>query len=174
MKQSTRLVDIRQITVLALLAAILVAQQVALAALPNVELVTMMIILATVHLGWKTLLSVAVFVILEGFLYGFGIWWFNYLYVWPILVAIVMVLRPYSHPVLWAMVAGIYGLLFGTLCSVPYFLTGGWAAGITYIIAGIPYDITHCIGNTVLTALLFYPLDKVFGRCVKSVCINSF
>ena len=173
MKRSTRLVDIREITVLALLAAILIAQQVALAGLPKVELVTMMIILATVHLGWKVLFSVAVFTVLEGFIYGFGIWWINWLYVWPILVAIVMFLRPYSHPVLWAVLAGIYGLIFGVLCSVPYFVTGGWAAGIAYIIAGIPYDITHCIGNTVFTALLFYPLDKVFGRCVKSICAKT-
>lgn len=173
MKRSTRLVDIREITVLALLAALLVAQQVALSALPNVELVTMLVILATVHLGWKVLLSVAVFIILEGFVYGFGMWWLNYLYVWPILVVLVMALRQYSHPALWAVVAGVYGLLFGVLCSVPYFLTGGWAAGITYIIAGIPYDITHCIGNTVLTALLFYPLDKVFARCVRSVCLKT-
>lgn len=167
MKRSTRPVNIRDITVLALLAALLVAQQVALAALPNVELVTTLLILATVHLGWKAMFSVAVFIILEGFIYGFGIWWLNYLYVWPILVCVVMALRRYSHPMLWAVVAGVYGLLFGVLCSVPYFLTGGWAAGIAYIVAGIPYDITHCIGNTVLTALLFYPLDKVFVRCIK-------
>ena len=57
MKQSTRLVDIREITVLALLSAILIAVQVALVGLPNVELVTLIIILATVHLGWKVLFS---------------------------------------------------------------------------------------------------------------------
>ena len=170
MKRSTRLVDIRQITVLALLAAILVAVQVALVGLPNVELVTLMIILATVHLGWKTLLSVAVFIVLEGLIYGFGIWWVNYLYVWPVLVAVVMALRQYSNPALWAVLAGIYGLIFGVLCSVPYFLTGGWAAGVAYIIAGIPYDITHCVGNAVFTALLFYPLDRVFDRCLRSLC----
>lgn len=173
MKRSTQLVDIREITVLALLAAILVAQQVVLVALPNVEIVTMMIILATVHLGWKVLFSVTVFIILEGFIYGFGMWWVNWLYVWYILVAVVMALRKYSHPVLWTLVAGIYGLIFGVLCSVPYFITGGWAAGITYIITGIPYDITHCVGNVVFTALLFYPLDKIFGRCVKSVCVKT-
>ena len=74
MKRSTRLVDIRDITVLALLAAVMVAQQVALSGLPNVELVTMLIILATVHLGWKVMFSVAVFIILEGMIYGLGMW----------------------------------------------------------------------------------------------------
>ncbi|MBR6794442.1 MAG: hypothetical protein IKM48_08850 [Clostridia bacterium] len=155
---------IRELTALAVFAALMIALQVALAGLPNVEMVTLLIILATVHLGRKAMLSVAVFVLVEGLIYGFGIWWFNYLYVWPILVLIVLALRKWSHPVLWAMVAGVYGLLFGTLCSIPYFITGGWGAGIGYIIGGIPFDIPHCIGNIALTALLWYPLNFVLKK----------
>lgn len=155
---------LRELTALAVFAALMIALQVALAGLPNIEMVTLLIILATVHLGRKTMLSVAVFVLVEGLIYGFGIWWFNYLYVWPILVLIVLALRKWSHPVLWAMVAGIYGLLFGTLCSIPYFITGGWGAGIGYIISGIPFDIPHCIGNVVLTALLWYPMNYVLNK----------
>jgi len=155
---------IRELTALAVFAALMIALQVALAGLPNVEMVTLLIILATVHLGRKAMLSVAVFVLVEGLIYGFGIWWFNYLYIWPILVLIVLALRKWSHPVLWAMVAGVYGLLFGTLCSIPYFITGGWGAGIGYIVSGIPFDIPHCIGNVVLTALLWYPMNYVLNK----------
>lgn len=155
---------LRELTALAVFAALMIALQVALAGLPNIEMVTLLIILATVHLGRKAMLSVAVFVMIEGLIYGFGIWWFNYLYVWPILVLIVLALRKWSHPVLWCIVAGIYGLLFGTLCSVPYFITGGWGAGIGYIIGGIPFDIPHCIGNVALTALLWYPLNFVLKK----------
>lgn len=155
---------LRELTALAVFAALMIALQVALAVLPNIEMVTLLIILATVHLGRKAMLSVAVFVLVEGLIYGFGLWWFNYLYVWPILVLIVLALRKWSHPVLWAMVAGIYGLLFGTLCSIPYFITGGWGAGIGYIVGGIPFDIPHCIGNVVLTALLWYPMNYVLNK----------
>jgi len=155
---------IRELTALAVFAALMIALQVALAGLPNVEMVTLLIILATVHLGRKAMLSVAVFVLVEGLIYGFGIWWFNYLYIWPILVLIVLALRKWSHPVLWAMVAGVYGLLFGTLFSIPYFITGGWGAGIGYIVSGIPFDIPHCIGNVVLTALLWYPMNYVLNK----------
>ena len=77
-----------------------------------------------------------------------------------------MALRRHSSPLLWAMVAAIYGLLFGTLCSVPYFVSGGWAAGIAYIIAGIPYDVAHCFGNLAAVALLYVPLDRVMVRCL--------
>ena len=100
----------------------------------------------------------------EGLLYGFGIWWFNYLYIWPLLVALVMPLRKWSHPVLWAIVAGLFGLLFGTLCSIPYFITGGPGAGFGYIVSGIPFDLVHCAGNFVSVLILFYPLDQVLKK----------
>ena len=155
---------LRELTALAVFAALMIALQVALAGLPNIEMVTLLIILATVHLGRRAMLSVAVFVLMEGLIYGFGIWWFNYLYVWPILVLIVLALRKWSHPVLWAMVAGVYGLLFGTLCSIPYFIVGGWAAGFSYWVAGIPFDLIHCVSNAVLTFILLMPLKKLCSK----------
>ena len=144
----------------------MIALQVALASLPNIELVTLLIILATVHLGWKAMFSVAVFVLVEGLIYGINMWFINYLYVWPILTVIVMALRNQSSVLLWTIVAGFYGLLFGTLCSIPYFLTGGWAAGISYIAAGLSFDLTHCAGNIVSVLVLFAPLDKILRRCL--------
>ena len=157
-------IKLRELTALAVFAALMIALQVALAQLPNVEVVTLLIILATVFMGPKALLAVAVFVLAEGLIYGFHIWWINYLYVWPALVLVVWGLRKWSHPILWAVVAGFYGLLFGTLCSIPYFITGGWGAGIGYIIQGIPFDLVHCIANVALVALLYYPLERVLAR----------
>ncbi len=153
---------------MAVFAALMVAFQVAMAPLTNIEVVTLLIILATVRLGWKSMLSVAVFVVLEGLIYGFHIWWINYCYVWPLLVVMVMALRRWSHPLLWTVVGGLYGLFFGTLCSLPYFLTGGWGAGFGYIISGIPYDLAHMIGNVVLIFLLYRPLEKVLLRVLPA------
>ena len=157
----------RELCILALFAAMMIALQVVMASLPNIELVTLFIILATVHMGWKAMLSVAVFVIVEGLIYGVSMWWISYLYVWPILVLLVLPLRKSSGMLLWAIVAGLYGLFFGTLCSVPYFITGGWAGGIAYIVAGIPFDLAHCLGNVVSVLVLFHPLSRILQRCLK-------
>lgn len=157
-------IKLRELTALAVFAALMIALQVALAQLPNIEAVTLLIILATVFMGPKALLAVAVFVVAEGLIYGFHIWWINYLYVWPLLVLAVWGLRRWSHPLLWAVVAGFFGLLFGTLCSIPYFITGGWGAGIAYIIQGIPFDLAHCIGNVASALLLYYPLERVLCK----------
>lgn len=165
MKQPTpSAIKLRELAALAVFAALMIALQVAMAQLPNIEPVTLLIILATLFMGPKSLLAVFTFVLVEGLIYGFHIWWINYLYVWPLLVLVVWALRRWSHPLLWAVVAGAFGLFFGTLCSIPYFLTGGIGAGIGYIIQGIPFDLVHCISNIAIVALLFYPLEKVLAR----------
>lgn len=163
---SRPVLSVREMTLLALFAALMIALQVAMASLPNIELVTLLIILVTVHLGWKAMFSVAVFVLVEGLIYGFNMWFVNYLYVWPILTILVMVLRNQSSVLLWTIIAGLYGLLFGTLCSIPYFITGGWAAGISYIVAGLTFDLAHCAGNVVSVLVLFTPLNKILQRCL--------
>ena len=112
------------------------ALQIAMAALPNIHPIAPIVIATAVVFGWKTLYSVGVFILLEGVIYGFGMWWLSYLYVWPLLVLVVWALRRWSHPLLWAVVAGAFGLFFGTLCSIPYFLTGGIGADVVIVTAG--------------------------------------
>ena len=75
----------RDIALMGMMAAALEAAKFALSFLPNVELVTLLIILYTLYFGKKVLPVIAVFVLLEGCRYGFGLWWVMYLYAWPIL-----------------------------------------------------------------------------------------
>lgn len=72
----------KKITRIALFSAILFASQVALAVLPNVEVVSFLIILFTLLYGKEMYFTVTVFTMLEGLMYGFGMWWWSYLYVW--------------------------------------------------------------------------------------------
>ncbi len=155
---------LQDLTALAVFAALLIAVQVGLSFLPNIELVTLLIILMTKRFGWKSMLSVWVFVLVEGLIYGVHIWWINYLYIWPLLVISVLLFKKLDHPLPFAILAGGYGLLFGTLCSIPYFLTGGLGAGFGYIISGIPFDLIHCISNFLLVLLLYKPLTFTLNK----------
>ena len=67
-----------------LLTAVLFVLQVALSYLPNIELVSLSVILYTLVLGKRVIPILLAFSLLEGLLYGFGIWWISYLYIWPI------------------------------------------------------------------------------------------
>ncbi len=155
---------LREAVFLALLGALMMATQVAMAALPNIHLVAVLIILAALLFGWKALYSVYIFVLLEGLIYGFSMWFLNYLYVWTVLAVFAVLFRKSRSRWFWAAVAGIFGLLFGALCAIPYFFIGGWAAAFSYWVAGIPFDLIHCISNTVLTAVLLMPLYRLCTR----------
>ena len=155
-----------EIILLALLGTLMYVSQVIMASLTNIELVSFLIVLTTKKFGLKSLWSVYIFVILEALTYGFEIWVICYLYVWAILVFIILLVRKLDSVMLYTLISSIYGFLFGTLCSVPYFITGGIGGGVAWIISGIVsgFDIYHGVGNFVLMFLLYRPISKVFEK----------
>ncbi len=164
---------IKDIAIIGMLSAIMLVLQVALSFLPNIELVSLLIILFTLVYGWKALLITYTFVVLEGLVYGIGLWWINYLYIWALLFLLVMLLRKISSPFLWAVVSGVYGLSFGALCSIPYFITGGIPSGFAYWVQGIPFDLIHGASNFVITLVLFRPIYYILNKLNKSLCYDS-
>lgn len=138
--------------------------QVAMSSLPNIEIVSLLIILTAKKFSYKSLLSVYVFVFCEIMTYGLSLWVVNYLYVWAILAFSVCLIRKAESVWVYTALSGIFGILFGTLCSIPYFFIGGFSFGISYIISGLWYDVLHCAGNIILTPILFIPLEKVFKK----------
>lgn len=154
----------KEISALALMGALIFALKIALAALPNVNMNSLLIILTAVFFGWRVLYSVAVYIMLEGLVFGFGMWWFCYWYLWPILAIAAVLLRKNDSALIWAVVAGAFGLCFGALCSIPYLFIGGWAMALSYWVSGITFDLVHCAGNFVFTLTLYKPLYKVMEK----------
>ena len=166
--------SVRELCVLSIIAALIFAAKVALSPLPNINLNAIFIILTTVYFGWKALYTVGVYVMLEGLIYGFSIWWISYLYVWPLLVVIVMMARKNQSSLIWAVIAGVYGLLFGPLMYLGYFaVLGGWNGFPAMWIAGIPYDLIHAVSNFLTVLFLYRPLSKVMDRYVISSSVIS-
>lgn len=144
--------------------------QVIMSQLPNIEIVSLLIIVTTCVFGVKALASVYIFVLCEIFTYGLSIWVINYLYIWAIFCIAVICTKRFAGKEFFALLSGIFGLLFGSLCAIPYFITGGIAAGIGYIIQGFWFDILHSVGNLVLTYLLYEPIRSVLEKTVKKYC----
>ncbi|MBO6054526.1 MAG: hypothetical protein J6P31_03310 [Oscillospiraceae bacterium] len=154
----------RTIAICAMMAALLELGKFMLNAVANVEVVTLLILLFSRRFGWKVLPSIAVFVGLEFLFWGFGTWSFCYLYVWPLLAGIGIIFRKQNATLLWALIAGAFGLCFGALCSLTYLVIGGIHFAFTWWTAGIPYDLIHCGANFVLTLILWKPLDRLLAR----------
>ena len=68
-----------------LMGALLVVSKQAMSGLPNLEPVSLLIILFALELPRETPGAITVFILLQGVLYGFGLWWVMYLYVWYLL-----------------------------------------------------------------------------------------
>lgn len=153
----------RELCLHAMLGALLFALKMVFAALPNIHPVAVLIIAGTLCFSWRMLYSVGVYVLLEGMVYGFGLWWLSYLYIWPLLVALTLLFRREDR-LFFTLLAGAFGLCFGALCAVPYLFIGGWQMALSYYVAGIPFDALHAFGNTVLTWTLLPVLLRVLPR----------
>lgn len=152
-----------------MMGAILIVAQLALAFIPNVELISLFIIAYTRVIGIKAVFPISVFVLVEGVIFGFGLWWINYLYVWFILLAIVMLFRKLQNNILWALISAVFGLLFGALCSIPYLFMGGFSAAFAYFISGIPFDIAHSVGNFLAALLLIGPIYRILSKLLRKM-----
>lgn len=165
----------KDITTTAMMVAMIEACKIVLAAIPNVELTSFLIILFTLHFRKRILYVIPTFILIEGAMYGFGLWWIMYLYGWPLLALVTWLFRNMKSPVSWAILSGIFGLCFGALCSIPYFvigtisegIKGGLATGFAWWIAGIPFDLTHGIANFVIMLVLYHPVNNVLTKCEK-------
>ena len=137
-----------------MMTAIIYACKVALESIPNVELVSFLTIMYAITFGIDAILAVTVFNLLELVQWGPGTWWISYLYVWPLLG---------NEPLYWAMVSGLFGLIFGSLFAILYIpIDVKYAA--TYLISGLPYDVLHCISNFIIMLILFKPINKLLNR----------
>ena len=139
-----------------ILGALMFVSQVALAPLPNVELASSLTVLFTLALGPYVGYTLAVFVLLEGLLYGFGLWWFSYLYIWAILAVAAWLFRKMESRLGWGLLCGFYVLILS-----------GPAATLAYIISGIPFDLVHGVSNFLLAFLLLPTLRRILARLTR-------
>lgn len=157
-------ITVREMTLFAVLGALTFGAKYVMAVLPNIEPVSLCVMLFGVIFGKKALYPIGVYVVLEFLFYGLGIWNVMYLYIWPILGIGAYFLRKMEHPLGWAVFSGAFGLLFGGLCMPVDMIIGGVSYAAAKWISGIPFDIAHCIGNFVMALVLFRPMRKLMGR----------
>ena len=161
----------------ALMAAAIEVCKLFMQGLPNIEMTSFLVILFILRMGRPALYAIPVFVLIEGLIYGFGLWWVMYLYAWPLLALVARAFSRADSAFFWACVSGVFGLLFGLLCAVPYFfiglISGGFAQGLRQMfawwVAGIPYDLIHGAGNFLLMLALYRPISNLLARMPRII-----
>ena len=150
------------------LGALTFALQVVMSPLPNIEPVSLLVMLFAATFGWKGLYPVYVYVVMEILYYGFSTWNLYYLYIWAVLAVAAVFLRKMESRLAWALLSAAYGLLFGALCAIVDVFIGGWGYAVSKWVSGIPFDVLHCGGNFVIALVMWKPLrgvlEKLYAR----------
>lgn len=165
MKDKT--VTVREICLFGILGAMTFGAKYVMSWMPNIEPVSLLVMLFAVTFGVKALFPVYLYVILEILFYGLGTWNFCYLYVWAVLAILALFLKKMTHPLGWAILSGVFGLFFGALCGIVDIFIGGFGYALAKWASGIPFDLAHCAGNFVIALLLFVPMRTLLENLYK-------
>lgn len=165
---------LKDIVLLSLMGALMCVGDFAMEWLPNVHFVGVFIVVTTVVYRKYALLSIFVYWIVSGFVEGISLWWIPKIYIWSLLwVGIMLIPKSLSEKVknvLYVAVCTLHGFLsFGVLYAPAQALITGldFKGTIAWIIAGLPFDVTQCIGNLILGTLLIYPMVKILKQTDK-------
>ena len=165
-------VNIKEIAVFAMLGALMCISKFVMEPLPNMHLLGVFTVAFTVVYRQKALYPIYIFVFLTGALWGFGLWWIPYLYIWTVLWGITMLLPKNMPkklaPIVYIIVCGLHGFLYGVIYAPSQALLFGldFKGMIAWIFSGFPFDIIHGISNLCL-GVLIVPIAVVLKKTQK-------
>ena len=165
MKNSKLLISVREIALFGVLGGLTFAAKLVMSGLPNIEPVSLMVMLFAVTFGKKCIYPIYVYVAMEILVYGINLWNVYYLYVWLVLAVAAYLMRKNQEPLFWAILSAVFGLSFGALCGITdIFVLGGIAPAVAKWTSGIMFDVIHCGANFVIALLLFKPLRELMEK----------
>ena len=162
--------DLRHLVIFSMLGTLMFASKQIMEVLPNVHMLGMLTMVYTLVYRKLALIPIYLFIFLEGIYAGFGLWWIPYLYLWAVLWGATMLL-PKRMPAavqvpVYMIVCALHGLCYGTLYA-PFqcyaFLGGDWSKIPAWIAAGLPWDVTHALGNLAMGTLIV-PLTALLRK----------
>lgn len=158
----------RSVATVGILAATVECGKLALAALPNIEVVTLLLALYGYCFGWVGIAASVVFVCIEPLIWGINTWVVTYFLYWPLVSAVFFIFGRSgvrSRVVLTAS-ALLLTFWFGVLSSLVdvglfmgYFDNFFYRFGIYYA-RGVWFYVAQLACNAVLFPLCFLPLEK--------------
>ncbi len=167
----------------AILAALLTVGKMAFAAIPNVEVVTLLIIVYGATLGMPYALTASlIFCTMEMAIYSPHTWILMYYIYWPLLAVLSSVLlrrrNVFKATVIAVILAVIYAEFLGVLSSsVETLILGTLSSAnlanywLVYYLKGVYFDVVHMISNAIIVSVLFAPLVLLVRKLAPDACV---
>ncbi len=167
----------------ALIAALLTVGKMAFAAVPNVEVVTILIIVYGATLGLPyALTATLIFCTVEMAIWPPHTWVLLYYIYWPLLAVVSSIVLRRSNilkTTIFAVIIAVVGsFIFGVLsaCIDTLFCVGNLtpedlrAYWVAYYLRGVFFDVTHIVSNAIIVAVLFAPLVILVRNIAPDAC----
>lgn len=160
---------IKETVIFGMLGALMFASKKIMEFMPNIHLIGVFIIAITVVYRKKALYPIYTYVFLDGLFSGFSMWWIPYLYIWTVLWGVTMLLpknmQNKAKPFVYMGICALHGFSFGVLFAPAQAILFGlnFKATITWIIAGLPFDLIHGVSN-LFCGLLVCPIISVLKK----------
>ncbi len=159
-----------KITIISMFVSLCIVLRYILIFLPNVELITFLLMMSVIVFQWKTsILIINCFCFSQVVLFSFID--LPYFYIFNLYWLITFIFRKmilkfwYILPILLF----FYGLAFGLLYSLEMWLLYSLPFAISYWITGLIFDITHAISSMIFGFLFYIPVIKT----MKMLSINK-
>lgn len=166
--------NIKEIAIFGMLGAMMFASKMLMEFLPNIHLLGVFTIAFTVVYRQKALYPIYIYVLLNGLIAGFNVWWVPYTYIWTILWGWAMLLPKElpkkARPFIYMGLCALHGFLFGVLYAPAQalFFGLGFEETIAWIVSGIPFDVIHGVSNLVC-GVLICPIIALLKKAEKFI-----
>jgi len=159
--------NLRELTLMAFFAGLMLALKYLLIFLPNVQVISLLIILAFKIFGFKkTVMIILVYVTVDSLILSMNIYYFVLLIGWLLLPLFLLVIKSDSELILaitGAVHAFAYSMVFAAFDVFLIMEVNFW----TYMLAGIPFKIALIVSAFVSVYWLYKPLKKTFDSIME-------
>lgn len=168
---------IKSLVLTAFCAALLTGGKMALMLVPNIEIVTLLIMLFAYAFGLRIALpATLIFCTVEGLLFGFNYWLIAYFIHWPTIAIMTALISKFkvSKNYVYIICGVIATAFFGVTTSAIDALFATQASKINYFVMfsviyvrGLLFYVAHVVSNIVFLTIAFPPISKQFLRSAK-------
>ncbi len=178
-KKSRATLTTKRVVLIGMLSASITSGKLVLSAIPNVEIVTLLIMAYTIVFGLSiSLPTTLIFVTTEMLIYGLNTWVLAYYIHWcmiAIVTAIVKSVFGNNKLIPYIITACLITACFGVLTSlidVLFFIKSNiqtfWSQFAIMYVRGISFYIIHIISTTTVVALGLLPITTILKKLSKS------
>ncbi len=173
----------KRLVLIGMLSASITSGKLALAIVPNVEIVTLLIMAYTIVFGLRiSLPTTLIFVTTEMLIYGVNTWVLSYYIHWcmiAVVTAIVYAVFKDKSYIPYIITATLLTAMFGVLSSffdTIFYANSSWSyfwSSFTIMyLRGVSFYVTHIVSNTIVVAIGLFPLVSVMKKLAKNYCYN--